>query len=121
MREAPHQADHRGRRAIDAWFTNADDFVTDLAQDAELVERRIVRVGKSVRPREDGPWAEVGIEAQAIVAGRLVELHQHCGTLRGVDVDDRQVQRRADEDLSWLRGELEHLGLDVRGGSWRLA
>jgi hypothetical protein len=117
----PTERDGEGRGAIYASFTNGDDFVTDLAQDAEKVERRIVRVGKSAKPSEDETSAEVLLEAQAIVAGHLVELRQPCGTLHGAATHDEELQRRLHEDLAWLRGELEHLGLDVRAGSWRRA
>jgi hypothetical protein len=83
---------------IYALFTEGDDFVTDLAEDSDLIERRIVRVEKAVRASGDGTPAELLIEAQAIVAGRLVMLRQHCGPLRGTATLD-EADRRAHADL----------------------
>jgi hypothetical protein len=105
---------------IHARFADGDEFVTELTEDKELVERGIVRVAGRARIDSDGTEADILVEASAIIAGRLVALRQHCGRVYGVGDHDEQVRTRARDDIAWLRAELENLGLDVRAGAWRL-
>ncbi len=104
---------------IAALFTDGDDYLTELDQDKELIERGIVRVQRATRLAHDGAGSEAFIESSAIVDGRLVRLRQPCGTLWGFGDSDQQVHDRVREDLFWLGGELRKLGLDVRAGLWQ--
>jgi hypothetical protein len=98
-------------------FSDSDEYLTELEDDRELIERGIVRVSKTAAPSVDGTATDVWVESGAIIAGRAVRLREFCGTLWGVGADE-QVHGRARELQSWLEGELKRVGLEVRAGVW---
>jgi hypothetical protein len=113
---------------IHARFADGDEFITELTEDKELIERGIVRVAGRARIDSDGTEADILVEASAIIAGRLVALRQHCGRVYGVsDHDERRARepraRRAGRRveaaaMSWSNAVVarwdEHGGRTVR-------
>jgi hypothetical protein len=101
---------------LQARFTEPDEFVEDLAHDAALIERGIVRVSKVGRPAMQGTITRVSVHAGAIVADRPVVLEHLIGDLWGHAPEDAKVQARATEVVHDLVVQLVALGLEVRAG-----
>ncbi|HTZ62678.1 MAG TPA: hypothetical protein VMB51_01085 [Solirubrobacteraceae bacterium] len=111
------------KRTITAHYTEPQEWLAEIRRDAELVERRIVRVCKTGRPVFEGTLTRVSVEASAIIEGRVVRLLTVCGDLWGTggrreDDPDRQVQEKASSLVRELESELRDAGLEIRAGLW---
>lgn len=97
-------------------FNEAPEFVRELEQDRELVERGLVRVTKAYRPAMGGVLTRVTVLAGAIVDGRPVILERLVGDLWGNPAADNLVNADADAYIATLEAEVQRLGLTARGG-----
>jgi hypothetical protein len=106
------------RRAIEAQFTDPDEWTAEVARDKLHVERGIIRATKQSRPIYNGSLTRVSVVATVLVEGRLVRLEAIVGDLWGNEIPDRQVVERADAILEKIADILEPLGLEIRAGVW---
>lgn len=96
-------------------FTEPDEFLAELQRDRDVVERRIVRVTKTVRPLMNGTIHRVAVEASAIVEGRPLLFAQQIGDLWG-QARDVEVQERAAALIDVLEAGILELELEARPG-----
>lgn len=97
-------------------FTEPQEFLDELKQDRELVEREIVRASKIARPDATRILTNVSVQAGAIVAGRPIVLERYVGALWGERERDEQVHAAASELITQIKTRVEELGLELRPG-----
>jgi hypothetical protein len=87
-------------------FTDVAEFTDELARDAELVERRIVRLTQEARAAEGGAF-HLLVHAGAVIEGQLVCLTAYAGQHWGEGMlETRQGYQRATELQAQIRSAL---------------
>lgn len=100
-------------------FNDVGEFIGEVTRDAELVERRIVRVSQARRPTEGGAVHHLLVYAGALVEGQLIALTCFAGEDWGREMDDTKLAyRHADTVANRIRDACERAGLEVRPGAF---
>ena len=99
-------------------FTNPSEFLAELWKDSRQVDRGIVRVEECRRVSAISPVLRVSIVGTARVGADIYRVECVCGSLCGIEVNDRRVLAKVHKQLKNLRNSCASLGLDVRSGVW---
>lgn len=99
-------------------FTEADEFLAELARDVELIDRRIVRISYLFTPSAATGGAVKSVEilaAYEVEGGSLVRFRRYTGDYWGqgfprTALDDADAMRQR------VTSAVEDLGLEVRCG-----
>jgi hypothetical protein len=99
-------------------FNDVDEFVANLRQDADLVERKLVRLTfrhKAADPTL--PIRSMSLVASAVVGGQVVTLLTDCGSYMQGSADEHgQVAAAARAAAGKVEAVARELGLEVRPG-----
>ena len=104
-------------------FSDFEDFVQELAQDAHLVEEGIIRITLNLHPLETKPVMLLSVHAGVIVHGKVVELHQPIGHVWQPPAggqEDAEVRTRAMDICARVEAHARTLGLTIRRGVFLL-
>jgi hypothetical protein len=97
-------------------FNDPKEFLEELAKDAQLIKRSIVRVTQQTTQSNQVPViAHLSVVATAEVAGDIVRLDRYCGQLWNMGKDEK-VLGLAKELVDRLIKGCEALSLEVRAG-----
>ena len=100
-------------------LTDVGEFIAELARDAELVERRIVRLTQEARAAHGGAFHYLLVHAGAVIGGQLVCLTAYAGQHRGEGMEEtKRAYQRADELANRIRTACEAAGLETRPGAF---
>ena len=97
-------------------FANPNEFLAELRKDIRHVDRHIVRVAECRRSRAMTPVLLVSVVAIAHVRVDIYRVECVCGTLCGIEINDRRVLAKMRKQRKSLRNSCAGLGLDVRSG-----
>ena len=101
-------------------FTDVGEFIAELARDAELIERRIVRLTQEARAVEGGALHYLLVHAGAVIEGQLVCLTAYAGQQWGEGMQEtKRAYERADELTNRIRTACEAAGLETRPGAFQ--
>ena len=95
-------------------FSNPSEFLAELRKDSRHVDRGIVRVGECRRASSVSPLLLVSIVGTAHVGADIYRVECVCGSLCGIEANDRRVSAKIHKRLKSLRNSCAGLGLDVR-------
>jgi len=104
-------------------FSDFEDFVQELAQDAHLVEEGIIRITLNLHPLETKPVMLLSVHAGVIVHGKVVELHQPIGHVWQPPAggqEDAKVRQMAQDICARVEAHARTLGLTIRRGVFLL-
>jgi hypothetical protein len=106
------------RTLVRVSYDEADDFLDELAAEADLVEARILRHTVREQPPADGyGLSKVDVIAGYVALGQVRELIATAGADWHTDSEaDQSTTQRRDELLRRIVVAGDDLGLDVRGG-----
>lgn len=97
-------------------FNDPKEFLEELAKDAQLIKRSIVRVTQQTTQSNQVPViAHLSVVATAEVEGDIVRLDRYCGQLWNIGKDEK-VLGLAKEMVNQIIKGCEALGLEVRAG-----
>lgn len=97
-------------------FANPSEFLAELRKDSRHVKRGIVRVEECRRPSAMSPVLLVSVVGTARVGADTYRVECVCGSLCGIERNDRLVLAKVRKKLENLRNSCTSLGLDVRSG-----
>lgn len=95
-------------------FNDTDEFLNELRQDRDHIDRRILRI--TVRRRYRQPFTGVWVVATATVEGILVKLERRVGESFAGDEATNGLATKTQTILDQLTEAGKSLGLDVRAG-----
>ena len=95
-------------------FANPGEFLAELRKDSRQVERGIVRVAACRRASTISSVLLVSVVGTARVGADIYRVECVCGSLCGIEVNDRRVLAKVHKQLKNLRNSCASLGLDVR-------
>lgn len=97
-------------------FANHSEFLAELRKDKRYVDKGIVRVAECRRVSAISPVLLVSIVGTARVGTDIYRVECICGSLCGIEVNDRRVLAKLRKQREILRNSCADLGLDVRLG-----
>ena len=97
-------------------FACLNEFLAELQKDSRHVDRRIVRVAECRRASAIRPVLLISVVATARVGADIYRVECVCGSLCGIEINDRRVLANMHKQLKKLRNSCAGLGLDVRSG-----
>lgn len=97
-------------------FNDMDEFLTELEQDKDQVDRSIVRVTCLHIQNKELPITYLSMVATAHIAGYVIRLDKPIGHYITKDTRAQEVHQRADELINHLQARLACFGLEVRRG-----
>jgi hypothetical protein len=99
-------------------FATPSEFLVELRKDSRHVDRGIVRVAERRRASAMSPVLLVSIVGTAHVGADIYRIEYICGSLCGIEGNDRRVLAKMHKQLKSLRNSCAGLGLDVRSEVW---
>ncbi|MBD0282654.1 MAG: hypothetical protein ICV69_10740 [Thermoleophilaceae bacterium] len=119
-RSTAQQADmDAARRDAVVRFTDVAEFPGELARDAELVERRIVRLTQEARAAQGGAFHYLLVHAGAVIEGQFVCLTACAGQHWGEGMPEtKAAYAKAGELAGRIRTACEAAGLETRPGAF---
>jgi len=104
--------------AVRVSYTSAEEWLDELAANADLVESRIVRMFVREEPPLEGyGMSRVDVVAGYVARGQVYELVAPAGTDWHTDSEaDLATRARRDELVAAIAIAADTLGLNVRGG-----
>lgn len=98
-------------------FNAPEEFVEELARDADRVHRRIVRVTCRYSASRLSPNIHhLSVVASALVDGQVIQLERYVGDIWRIPEEDGKVYAQRDQVMGELAQRLAALGLEVRAG-----
>lgn len=98
-------------------FANPSEFLAELRKDRWHVDRGIVRVAECRRASAMSPVLLVSVVGTACVGADIYRVEYICGSLCGVEGNDRRILAKLHKQLRRLRDSCASLELDVRSGN----
>lgn len=98
-------------------FANPSEFLAELRKDSRHVDRGIVRVAECRRSSAMSPVLLVSVVGTARLGADIYRVECVCGSLCGIEANDRQVLAKMHKQLKNLRNTCARLGFDVRSGT----
>ena len=100
-------------------FANPSEFLAELRKDSRHVDRGIVRVAECRRASAMSPVLLVSVIGTARVGADIYRVEYICGSLCGIEVNDRRVLAKMHKQLKNLRNNCAGLELDMRSGIFK--
>lgn len=98
----------------DVEFNSLQDFLTELALDAQKVDDKQVRCCVATQPQNEGV-SDVFVRAGFMVNGNRMHVAEKCGELWA---GDRGEHHNAGELTAAIADTCRELGLELRGGEF---
>ena len=99
-------------------FSDPEDFLEELEQDKERVERKIIRLCFMYAPSKVSPnIRHLSVVATALGEGQVIRLRYYCGDVWNIESQDKAVQDEAEKVKKQIADGCARLGLEVRGGT----
>jgi hypothetical protein len=95
-------------------FANLSEFLAELRKGGQYVERGIVRAVECRRPSSMRPVLLVSVVGTASIGADICRVECICGTLCGIEGNDRRVMTQMRKQLKSLKGDCVSMGFDVR-------
>ena len=99
-------------------FVEISDFLCELSRDMNLIDRKIVRIGKKYKTGQAHEMVNVYVYAVAIIGHSIVELEQFVGETWQVSAEhDKTIYQRANDVLDEVKRFCVAHELNVRAGT----
>ncbi len=99
-------------------FNVAEEFLTELEKDKDLVERKIVRLTNLYQQSTMTPVIRhLFVVATYKVSGEIVQCKHFCGDLWNIEQDEKTIQRSVAMQEK-IEEACKRYGLEVRAGMY---
>ncbi len=98
-------------------FATPSEFLAELRKDSRQVDRGIVRVVECRRTSAISSVLLVSVVGTARVGADMYRVEYVCGSLCGIERNDRRALAKMYGQIKNLRNSCASLGLDVRSGT----
>lgn len=101
-------------------FIDTKEFLFDLKNDKELIDRKIVRITRQYEPADIPCVANIYVYSTAVVGKTLLELKQFVGKVSTISTEnDSVVYLRTEAVINEIKNLCEIHGLNVRNGIFK--
>src|SRR6266850_1157649 len=99
-------------------FNAVEEFLTELEQDTDLVERKIMRLTNLYQQSQMTPVIRhLFVVATYRIGGEIVQFKQYCGDLWNMESDRKAIEKGIATQVA-VEDACKRYGLEVRAGMY---